>query len=103
MKYIKIKNIKEVDSEPVYHMTVEKNHNFFANKMCVHNCDYRGEVKVILINHGKNVFKIEIGDRIAQGVINSVMGKTITKFNKVDSLDNNTERGSGGLGSTGIK
>jgi deoxyuridine 5'-triphosphate nucleotidohydrolase len=103
MKYIKIKNIKEVDSEPVYHMTVEKNHNFFANKMCVHNCDYRGEVKIILINHGKHVFEIGFGDRIAQGVINSVISKTMTTFNKVDTLEDNTERGSGGFGSTGIK
>ncbi len=64
--------------------------------------DYRGEVKVILINHGKQAFIIENGERIAQGVINSVMGKTMINFNKVSSLSE-TDRGEGGFGSTGIK
>lgn len=64
--------------------------------------DYRGEVKVILINHGKEPFKIENGDRIAQGVIANVMGKQMIKFNKTTELSG-TERGEGGFGSTGKK
>jgi len=60
--------------------------------------DYRGEVKVILVNHSKNEFVIHDGDRIAQLVLSSV--------DKADfSLDDDisqTERGSGGFGSTGI-
>jgi dUTPase len=103
MKYVKIKEIKSVKSEPVYHLTVEKNHNFFGNKLCLHNCDYRGEVKVILINHGTDDFIITNGDRIAQAVVASVLGKNIIKLSQVDSISNDTVRGSGGLGSTGTK
>ncbi len=64
--------------------------------------DYRGEVKVILINHGTEDFVISNGDRIAQGVISSVFSMDYINFNQVDELDE-TERGSGGFGSTGIK
>jgi len=65
--------------------------------------DYRGEIGVLLINHGKQDFIIEHGDRIAQGVLSSVIGKNIINFNKVDNISDNTERSSGGYGSTGIK
>ena len=70
MKFNKIKKIQKVESEPIYHLTVEKNHNFFANNICVHNCDYRGEIGVILINLSNEDFKINNGDRICQMVIN---------------------------------
>ena len=59
--------------------------------------DYRGELKVILINHGKEKFTVNSGDRIAQIVAAPV---TRAAFSVVDSLDQ-TERGSGGFGSTG--
>jgi len=64
--------------------------------------DYRGEVKVILINHGTKPFVIENGERIAQGVIGGVMGKKMITFQSVEELSD-TERGEGGFGSTGIK
>ncbi|WP_156842659.1 dUTP diphosphatase [Novosphingobium aquimarinum] len=59
--------------------------------------DYRGEVKIILINHGETAFKVRRGDRIAQLVIAPVVRAT---WLKVDELDD-TERGEGGFGSTG--
>lgn len=59
--------------------------------------DYRGEVKVILINHGATPFEIRRGDRIAQLVIAPVLRAT---WLKVDELDE-TARGEGGFGSTG--
>ena len=59
--------------------------------------DYRGEIKVILINLGKNDFTIKNGDRIAQMVISPVIK---TEFEIVDELPN-TLRGLGGFGSTG--
>jgi len=62
------------------------------------DCDYRGEVKVILINHGPDVFAIERGTRIAQMVIAPV---TRAELREVASLDE-TARGAGGFGSTGI-
>jgi len=62
------------------------------------DADYRGEVMVILINHGKAPFTINRGDRIAQMVIAPVPKVTMIE---TDLLDN-TERGAGGHGSTGI-
>jgi len=65
--------------------------------------DYRGEIKIILINLGSEDFPINNGDRIAQAVVASVLGKNIIKLSQVDSISNDTVRGSGGLGSTGTK
>jgi dUTP pyrophosphatase len=60
--------------------------------------DYRGEVKVILINHGDRAFTINHGDRIAQLVVSKVEPCT---FVITDSLSE-TERGERGFGSTGV-
>ena len=59
--------------------------------------DYRGELKVLLINHGQDSFSIQRGDRVAQLVLAPV---TRAAFTEVDELDE-TERGAGGFGSTG--
>jgi len=59
--------------------------------------DYRGEIKVILINLGHDAFTINRGDRIAQMVVAPVVQATIMQ---VDVLDD-TGRGAGGFGSTG--
>ena len=61
------------------------------------DADYRGEVKVILINHGEEDFVIRRGDRIGQLVIAPVVQAA---WVEVDSLDE-TQRGAGGFGSTG--
>ena len=61
--------------------------------------DYRGELKVILVNLGKVNFKIEKGIRIAQMVLCPVVRATLKE---VDILEE-TERGEGGFGSTGVK
>lgn len=61
------------------------------------DCDYRGEVKVPLINHGQEDFLIARGDRIAQMVIAPV---TRVNWAQVEALDE-TARGSGGFGSSG--
>ncbi|MFA7638695.1 MAG: dUTP diphosphatase [Parvibaculum sp.] len=63
------------------------------------DCDYRGEVKVILINLGQESFIIERGTRIAQMVIAPV---TQAELHEVEALDA-TARGAGGFGSTGTK
>lgn len=59
--------------------------------------DYRGEVHVSLINHGDQLVEIRKGDRIAQ----IVFSPCLTSAVETDVLDD-TERGSGGFGSTGI-
>ena len=63
------------------------------------DADYRGEVKVILINHGREPFVIEHGMRIAQMLIAPV---TRAVWAEVADLSE-TERGTGGFGSTGTK
>ena len=61
--------------------------------------DYRGEIRVILLNTGDNDFAVERGDRIAQMVIAPVIQ---AEFIAVDELEA-TERGEGGFGHTGTK
>ena len=68
-----------------------------ANAPGTIDSDYRGEVKVILINLGDQAFKVRRGDRIAQLVLAPV---TRASWLKVDELDE-TARGEGGFGSTG--
>lgn len=65
--------------------------------------DYRGEIMVILINHGDEPFTINHGDRIAQAVIASVVNKQIINLTEVKQISNDTQRSSGGFGHTGIK
>lgn len=63
------------------------------------DADYRGEIGVILVNLSKEDFTIENGDRIAQMVISKYER---VHFKEVTTLSE-TERGSGGFGSTGVK
>jgi dUTP pyrophosphatase len=65
------------------------------------DADYRGEIKVILINLGDEDFIISHGDRIAQAVVASVTAKNIINLTKVSEISTDTERGEGGFGSTG--
>ena len=63
------------------------------------DADYRGELKVILINLSDKVFVVERGSRIAQMVVCPIIKATLKEVTKLEI----TERGSGGFGSTGIK
>ena len=69
-----------------------------ANSIGVIDSDYRGEICATLINNGKEPFKVSDGDRIAQLMFMPVMQAA---FLPVDELDE-TERGTGGFGSTGV-
>ena len=69
-----------------------------ANAPGTVDSDYRGEVKVILVNLGDRPFAIRRGDRIAQAVIAPVVRALPVE---ADSLDD-TDRGPGGFGSTGV-
>ena len=62
------------------------------------DADYRGEISVILINHGSEDFVIKDGERIAQMIIAPV---SRCQWQLVDELDE-TERGGGGFGHTGV-
>ena len=63
------------------------------------DADYRGEIKIILINHGKKVFVIERGMRIAQLIITKI--KKI-KWSEKKKINEQTKRKNSGFGSTGI-
>ena len=63
------------------------------------DADYRGEIKVILINLSDKVFVVEKGLRIAQMVVCPVIKVSLKEVTKLEI----TDRGSGGFGSTGIK
>jgi dUTP diphosphatase len=62
------------------------------------DADYRGEIKVILINFGEEPFIIKRGDRIAQMVINEVVRAQLIHVEEL----NGTKRGGGGFGHTGV-
>lgn len=61
------------------------------------DADYRGEIKVILVNHGQAAFVIKRGERIAQMVIAPVVQAGLVPVAELSS----TDRGAGGFGSTG--
>ena len=61
--------------------------------------DYRGEVGVVLFNHGDQDFEVKMGDRIAQLILEKIDTPPVEE---VQGLDD-TVRGSGGFGSTGVK
>jgi len=63
--------------------------------------DYRGEIKVILINHGSSPFKVTDGMRVAQMVVASVVQARVLEVELERGLES-TERNGGGFGHTGI-
>lgn len=75
-----------------------KNAIFVLNAPGIIDSGYRGEIGVVLHNAGEEWFAIKPGDRIAQLVF---VRHVVVGFNQVESLDE-TERGDGGFGSTGV-
>ena len=68
-----------------------------ANKVGVVDSDYRGEIRVVLLNHSKQPQLLEPGERVAQFVITPVLQPA---YEEVEDLTD-TNRGTGGFGSTG--
>ena len=62
------------------------------------DADYRGEVKVLLFNHSEKDFEIKVGDRIAQLVLERIYTPEVME---VENLEESV-RGAGGFGSTGV-
>ena len=75
-----------------------KSHIIIANSPGTIDADYRGEVGILVRNTGATNYKIDIGDRIAQGVLSKVPQ---AGFAEVDTLSE-TSRGAGAYGSTGF-
>lgn len=63
------------------------------------DADYRGEVGVVLFNFGEEEFKVSVGDRVAQLVLEKISTVGVQLVEKLDE----TERGAGGFGSTGVE
>ena len=63
------------------------------------DADYRGEIKIILINHGKKIFIIERGMRVAQLIISKIEK---IKWNEKKKINQRTKRKESGFGSTGL-
>lgn len=95
----KVSSIEPYGTEEVFDITIDKYHNFVAEDIFVHNCDYTGEICIILVNLSNDNFEVNPGDRIAQMVLSKVPQIT---WNEVESLEE-TERGTGGFGHTGVK
>ena len=76
-----------------------KNNLTVLNSPGTIDSDYRGELKIILINLGNDNFEVKNGKRVAQMVVCPV---EIAEIEEVKSLEG-TDRGKGGFGSTGIK
>ena len=72
---------------------------FVLNSPGIIDSDYRGEIKVILANFGRNIFTVTPGDRIAQLVISTLCDGELEFVPVLDS----TVRADGGLGSTGVR
>ena len=68
-----------------------------ANKVGVIDSDYRGEIRVVLLNHGKSPQTVEHGERVAQFLVTPVLTPS---YEEVSELTD-TDRGAGGFGSTG--
>lgn len=68
-----------------------------ANKVGVIDSDYRGEIRVVLLNHSKQPQVLESGERVAQFIITPVLQPV---YEEVEDLTD-TDRGAGGFGSTG--
>jgi len=88
----------EIQIRPRSGLAVKKNITVLNTPGTI-DADYRGEIKVILINLGKEKFVIENGERIAQMVVCPVVQANLEEVSELSE----TERGSGGFGSTGSK
>ena len=98
MEGVKINKISK-KIEKTYDITVNNNHNFFANGFLIHNCDYRGEIGVVIVNLSQERVDIAEGQKIAQGLLIPV---GLFDIVEVPSLEA-TIRNEGGFGSTGLR
>ena len=95
--HLAVPNGFEVQIRPRSGLAAKKNITVLNTPGTI-DADYRGEIKVLLINLGDKPFRVETGSRIAQMVVCPVVQ---AKLEEVEELKK-TRRGEGGLGSTGI-
>lgn len=107
---MKIKKILPVGVLPVYNTNVEKNRNFISSngvvhKNCVIDSDYQGEVHIHLTKISGEEIVLNPGDKIVQFIPMPVLtANMILSETQIDDLYNGeSERGTGGFGSTGVQ
>ncbi len=71
--------------------------NYISNSPGCIDADYRGEVCILVVNKGWDLWRIKAGDKIAQGIVSKVKRCVIREVEELSM----TERGDGGMGSTG--
>ena len=98
MNLAKIKKITKIKSR-IYDISVANDHNFFINGHLIHNCDYRGLIKVILYNTSNVTINLPKGSKIAQMVFQKV---PLVALNLLKEKPTNDSRGTKGFGSSGI-
>src|SRR3989344_939934 len=86
----------EIQTRPRSGLAI-KNGISLVNSPVTIDAGYRGEIGIIIINHGEENFEIKKGDRIAQAVMNKIENAEIIEVDKLGD----SERGAGGFGSTG--
>jgi dUTP pyrophosphatase len=94
--YAEIPNGYELQIRPRSGLTVSHGVSVLNSPGTI-DSDYRGEIMVILVNHGRKTFVVSKGDRIAQCVLNKYERIKFVESKKLSS----TDRGDGGFGSTG--
>lgn len=102
-KFVKIKSISGSQPQDIYHLTVKRNHNFFGNNLCLHNCGYTGDLAVKIYNVGDVDVTIGEGERYAQIAVLPIPEYEVIELNdeEFEFLKSKQQRGDGGFGSSG--
>ena len=96
--YISLPEGYEARIQPRSGLAIKKGITVLNSPGCI-DADYRGEIGIILVNHGEELFTVAHGDKVAQMIISQVETVVWEVVNKLD----NTERGDGGFGHTSEK
>jgi len=92
----KVTKIEKSTSKDIFYLSVKNNANYFANKLCVHNC-YRGDLGVKLYNFSNTDHKVLKGDRVAQIAYFPLISLEPQWSEEVEE----TDRGANGFGQSG--
>ncbi len=98
MTSVKIKKISR-EVAKTKDVTVNNNHNFFANGFLIHNCNFRGELEILVANLSSERLEIQEGQKIAQGLFVPI---GLFDIQVVSQISTDTDRGANGFGSTGV-
>jgi len=97
VQFKKIKSITAMEEpKDIYHLTIKKNHNFFGNGVCLHNCSYRGDCGIKLYNLSDTDYVVKKGSAVAQLIVYELVTANVEWVTEIET----TERGEKGFGSS---